>query len=119
MGPLQGLTIIDIAGIGPGPFAALLQADMGADVIRVERSGGSVFAAARNPKLDFLNRNKRGIYINLKEPAGVDTMLTFIEKAGALLEGNFTCRSSLGFTLMTDTELPGFVVLTLQAVMSC
>ena len=119
MGPLQGLTIIDIAGIGPGPFAAMLQADMGADVIRVKRSGGSVFAAARNPKLDFLNRNKRCICINLKEPAGVDTMLTLIEKADALLEGNFTCCSWMGFTLRTNTELPGFVGLTLQAVMSC
>ena len=53
MGPLQGLTIIEIAGIGPGPFAAMLLADMGADVIRVERPGGSMFTAAHNPKLDF------------------------------------------------------------------
>ncbi len=59
MGPLQGLTIIEIAGVGPGPFAAMLLADMGAAVIRVERPGGSMFAAAHNPKLDFLNRNKR------------------------------------------------------------
>jgi alpha-methylacyl-CoA racemase len=88
MGPLKGLTIIEIAGIGPGPFAAMLLADMGADVIRVERPGGSVFAAAHNPKLDFLNRNKRCISINLKEPAGVDTVLTLIEQADALLEGN-------------------------------
>jgi len=88
MGPLQGLTIIEIAGIGPGPFAAMLLADMGADVIRVERPGGSMFTAAHNPKLDFLNRNKRCISINLKEPDGVDTVLTLIEKADALLEGN-------------------------------
>lgn len=88
MGPLQGLTIIEIAGIGPGPFAAMSLADMGANVIRVERPGGSVFAAAHNPKLDFLNRNKRCISINLKEPAGVDTVLTLIESADALLEGN-------------------------------
>jgi crotonobetainyl-CoA:carnitine CoA-transferase CaiB-like acyl-CoA transferase len=59
MGPLKGLTIIEIAGIGPGPFAAMLLADMGADVIRVDRPGGSVFAAARNPKLDFL-RDQEG-----------------------------------------------------------
>jgi alpha-methylacyl-CoA racemase len=88
MGPLAGLTIIEIAGIGPGPFAAMSLADMGANVIRVERPGGSVFAAAYNPKLDFLNRNKRCISINLKEPAGVDTVLTLIEQADALLEGN-------------------------------
>ena len=88
MGPLQGLTIIEIAGIGPGPFAAMLLADMGADVIRVERPGGSMFTAAHNPKLDFLNRNKRCISINLKDPVGVDTVLQLLEKADALLEGN-------------------------------
>ncbi|MCB1689985.1 MAG: CoA transferase [Halioglobus sp.] len=88
MGPLQGLTIIEITGIGPGPFAAMLLADMGADVIRVERPGGSMFTAAHNPKLDFLNRNKRCISIDLKNAAGVDTVLTLLEKADALLEGN-------------------------------
>jgi alpha-methylacyl-CoA racemase len=88
MGPLQGLTIIEIAGIGPGPFAAMLLADMGANVIRVERPGGSMFTAAHNPKLDFLNRNKRCISINLKHPDGVETVLTLLEKAAALLEGN-------------------------------
>ena len=88
MGPLQGLTIIEISGIGPGPFAAMLLADMGAEVIRVERPGGSMFTAAHNPKLDFLNRNKRCISVNLKERDGVDTVLTLLEKADALQEGN-------------------------------
>lgn len=88
MGPLQGVTIIEIAGIGPGPFTAMLLADMGADVIRVERPGGSMFTAAHNPKMDFLNRNKRCISVNLKEPDGVDTVLCLLEKADALLEGN-------------------------------
>ena len=88
MGPLQGLTIIEISGIGPGPFAAMLLADMGAEVIRVERPGGNMFTAAHNPKLDFLNRNKRCISVNLKERDGVDTVLTLLEKADALLEGN-------------------------------
>ena len=88
MGPLQGLTIIEISGIGPGPFAAMLLADMGADVIRVERPGGSMFTAAHNPKLDFLNRNKRCISVDLKQSEGVDTVLTLLDKADALLEGN-------------------------------
>tara|TARA_R110002073_G_scaffold90101_1_gene212940 strand:- start:7696 stop:8850 length:1155 start_codon:yes stop_codon:yes gene_type:complete len=88
MGPLKGQTIIEIAGIGPGPFAAMLLADMGADVIRVERPGGSMFTATQNTKLDFLNRNKRCISINLKNPDGVDTVLTLLEQADALLEGN-------------------------------
>ena len=88
MGPLKGLTIIEIAGLGPGPFAAMLLADMGANVIRVERPGGSLFAAAHQPKLDFLNRNKRCISIDLKAPGGVDTVLAMVEQADALLEGN-------------------------------
>lgn len=88
MGPLKGVTIIEIAGLGPGPFAAMLLADMGANVIRVERPGGSMFAAAQNVKLDFLNRNKRCISINLKTAEGVETALSLIEQADALLEGN-------------------------------
>ena len=88
MGPLKGLTVIEIAGIGPGPFAAMSLADMGADVIRVERPGGSMFSNAQEPRLDFLNRGKRCISVNLKNPDGVDTVLRLVEKADALLEGN-------------------------------
>jgi len=87
MGPLQGLTIIEISGIGPGPFAAMSLADLGAEVIRVERPGGSMFTAAHNPRLDLLNRGKRCICVNLKSPEGVETVLKMIEKADALLEG--------------------------------
>lgn len=87
MGPLQGITIIEIAGIGPGPFGAMSLADMGADVIRVERPGGSMFTAAHNTKLDFLNRGKRCICINLKTPEGVDTVLRLIDKADGFIEG--------------------------------
>lgn len=88
MGPLQGITVIEIAGLGPGPFAAMLLADMGAEVIRVERPGGSMFATGQNPRLDFLNRNKRCISVDLKHADGIDTVLTILEKADALLEGN-------------------------------
>jgi alpha-methylacyl-CoA racemase len=87
MGPLQGLTIIEIAGIGPGPFAAMSLADMGANVIRVERPGGSMFTAAYKGRLDFLNRGKRCICVNLKTPEGVETVLRLIEKADGLVEG--------------------------------
>jgi alpha-methylacyl-CoA racemase len=88
MGPLQGLTIIEIAGLGPGPFAAMLLADMGANVIRVERPGGGLFGDMQNLKLDILNRNKRCISINLKHEDGVATLLTLLESADGLLEGN-------------------------------
>lgn len=88
MGPLQGITVIEIAGIGPGPFAAMSLADMGADVIRVERPGGGLFAAQQDTRLDLLNRGKRCIGIDLKTPEGIDTVLTLVARADALLEGN-------------------------------
>lgn len=88
MGPLQGLTIIEIAGLGPGPFAAMLLGDMGANVIRVERPGGGLFGDVQQPQLDVLNRNKRCVCIDLKKPGGVETVLALLEKADALLEGN-------------------------------
>jgi len=88
MGPLKGLTVIEIAGLGPGPFAAMLLGDMGADVIRVERPGGGLFGGAQQPQLDVLNRNKRCICVNLKAPGGVETVLALAAKADALLEGN-------------------------------
>lgn len=84
MGPLQGMKVIEIAGLGPGPFCAMLLADMGADVIRVERS--SKFGVV-NPKFDFLNRGKRSIVVDLKKPEGVETVLKLVEKADIILEG--------------------------------
>lgn len=83
MGPLQGVKIIEIAGIGPGPFCAMMLADMGAEVIRVERAGAPM---AGNPK-DFLNRGRQSIAINLKTPEGVETVLRFCESADAVIEG--------------------------------
>lgn len=88
MGPLAGITIIEIAGIGPGPFAAMSLADMGANVIRVERPGGGLFAAQQDTRLDVLNRGKRCIAVDLKTAEGVSTVLSLVEKADALLEGN-------------------------------
>ena len=88
MGPLKGYTIIEIAGLGPGPFAAMSLADMGANVIRVERPQGGLFAAQQDTRLDLLNRNKRCIGLDLKTAEGVATALALIEQADALLEGN-------------------------------
>lgn len=88
MGPLAGLTIIEIAGLGPGPFAAMSLADMGANVIRVERPGGGLFAAQQSTELDLLNRSKRCIGIDLKTPEGVATVLAMVAQADGLLEGN-------------------------------
>lgn len=84
MGPLKGMKVVEIAGLGPGPFCAMLLADMGADVIRVERS--AKFGVV-NPKFDFLNRGKRSIVVDLKKPEGVETVLKLVEKADIILEG--------------------------------
>ncbi|HLO34983.1 MAG TPA: CaiB/BaiF CoA-transferase family protein, partial [Candidatus Deferrimicrobium sp.] len=83
MGPLAGLKIIEIAGIGPGPYAAMLLADLGADVVRVDRPG----AVSMNAEKDVLNRGRPSIAVDLKSPDGVETVLRLVEQADALIEG--------------------------------
>jgi len=87
MGPLQGTKVVEIAGIGPGPFAAMLLADMGAEVIRVERAGAVRGPAPDAPHPDILRRGRRNIAIDLKHPDGVATLLDLVERADALIEG--------------------------------
>ncbi len=89
-GPLENARIIEIAGIGPGPFAGMVLSDMGADVIRVDRPGGSptgLGAAPGTERFDVLNRNRRTIEIDLKHPDGPPTLLRIIETADGLIEG--------------------------------
>jgi len=71
MGPLSGKTIIEFAGLGPGPYAGMMLADMGAEVIRVERPGGQWLTAGGNPKYDVHNRGKSSICINMKSAEGI------------------------------------------------
>ncbi len=87
MGPLSGYTIIELAGIGPAPFCATLLADMGAEVIRVDRTKPSGLGLEMETKYNVLNRGRRSIAIDLKSPRGVDTVLRMVEKADALIEG--------------------------------
>ena len=87
MGPLSGKRIIEIAGIGPGPFCAMLLSDLGAEVIRVDRASTVADELPDFPSLDLLNRGRRSIGINLKDPAGVATVLKLIESSDALIEG--------------------------------
>ncbi len=87
MGPLEGITIIEIVGLGPAPFAAMLLADLGADVIRIDRPGGGTFGDHDKPELDLLNRGKRSVCVNLKTEEGVETVLRLLETADGLLEG--------------------------------
>jgi alpha-methylacyl-CoA racemase len=88
MGPLQGVRIIEIGGIGPGPFAGMLLADMGAEVLRVERASGSMASQWPNPELDILSRGRRCVCINLKHPDGAALVLELVQRADALFEGN-------------------------------
>ncbi len=86
-GPLTGYRIIEIAGIGPGPFAAMLLSDMGAEVIRVDRAQAVRGPAPDTPHYDVMLRNRRNIALDLKHPDGVATLLDLVEGADALIEG--------------------------------
>ena len=86
-GPLQGVHILELAGIGPGPFAAMMLSDMGAEVIRVERCQAVPASPPERPAWDVLQRGRRNLALDLKHPDAVETLLTLVEKADALLEG--------------------------------
>ncbi len=87
MGPLQGIRIIELAGIGPGPFCAMILSDLGAEVIRVDRAGAVRGGDPSNPPRDVTLRGRRSIGLDLKKPEGVETLLTLIESADGLMEG--------------------------------
>ena len=85
MGVLDGIRIIEFAGIGPGPFCGMLLADMGAEVILIERSGGKdPMSMGQNA---IVNRGKRSLELNLKDPLAVDAVLRLIATADGLIEG--------------------------------
>ncbi len=88
-GPLAGLKIVEFAGIGPGPFAAMLFADMGAEVIRIERRGVSrrPLSLLNAGPFDVLNRGRRAVAVDLKRPAGVQVALRLVAQADGLIEG--------------------------------
>jgi alpha-methylacyl-CoA racemase len=87
-GPLSGYTIIELAGIGPGPFAGMLLADMGADVIRVERAQAvPAPGSPSRPNVMIAERGRRSIGVDLKQAEGRETVLKLVEKADALFEG--------------------------------
>jgi alpha-methylacyl-CoA racemase len=86
MGPLRGLRVVEMAGIGPGPFAGMLLADMGAEVLRVERPAPST-PIVDDPRFDLLNRGKRSVVLDLKSPAGVEAALELCGTAEVLIEG--------------------------------
>ena len=85
MGPLNGFRLLEIAGIGPGPYCAMVLSDMGAEVVRVVRPGPDPFAS--RPSHDLLSRGRRSIAVDLKRRDGVDTVLRLVDRADGLFEG--------------------------------
>ena len=85
-GPLRGLRVIELAGIGPAPFCAMHLADLGADVVRVDRLGGGS-PLRGDARFDLLNRGKRSIEIDLKHEQGPELVLQLVDRADILLEG--------------------------------
>ncbi|WP_432478083.1 CaiB/BaiF CoA transferase family protein [Nocardioides sp. GXQ0305] len=83
-GPLRGVRVVEIAGIGPGPHACMLLADLGADVIRLERPGGGLLSAGRH---DVMNRGRPSVALDLKQPGAVRTVLDLVADADVLVEG--------------------------------
>ena len=87
MGPLHGLKVVELASIGPGPMAAMLLADLGATVIRVDRKVPSGLGVQRPERFDLLLRNRRSVPLDLKDPAAVQLVLKMVDKADVLIEG--------------------------------
>jgi len=87
LGPLNGVKIIEITGIGPGPFAAMMLSDMGAEILRVDRLQSVAATLPSEYSRDFLARGRRSIAVDLKNPEGVATVLRLVEGADGLLEG--------------------------------
>ena len=87
MGPLKGIRIVELAGIGPGPMAAMLLADLGATVLRIDRAEPADLGVKRPSKYNLLTRNRQCIELDLKEPECVERVLQFVDSADALIEG--------------------------------
>src|SRR5580704_5420652 len=90
MGPLAGIKIIELAGIGPGPFCAMLLADLGAEVVRVDRAanvGTDTDRDGNDARFNLLARGRRNIAVDLKNKTGVDAVLRLIDRVDALIEG--------------------------------
>ncbi len=84
MGPLRGVKVIEVGGIGPGPFCGMMLSDMGAEIVRIERKGQF---AASEPKFEVLTRNRRSVQMDLRKAEGVKAVLRMVEQADALQEG--------------------------------
>ncbi len=86
-GPLQGIKVVELAGIGPGPMCAMLLSDLGAEVIRVDRLAPADLGIDSGRRFNVLNRGRRSIAVDLKSPEGVEVVLKLVEQADAFIEG--------------------------------
>lgn len=86
-GPLQGMKVVEMVGLGPAPFCAMMLADMGAEVIRIDRPGRSGGIMPDEVRFDVTARGRRSVAIDLKRPGGTDAVLRLIDRADVLIEG--------------------------------
>ncbi|MGF1618370.1 MAG: CaiB/BaiF CoA transferase family protein [Acidimicrobiia bacterium] len=86
-GPLEGIIVVELAGLGPAPFCGMVLADFGADVIRVDRVGGGATPLPLEPRFDLHQRGKRSIGVDLKHPDGRKVVLELVSRSDALIEG--------------------------------
>lgn len=87
-GPLSGLKVVEFAGLGPGPFCGMLLADLGAEVVQIDRPGSSTKHYGLDPARNLLHRGRRSIVLDLKQPDDVEKALRLVEKADAVIEAN-------------------------------
>ncbi len=106
-GPLTGVRVLDLTGLGPGPYCAMLLGDLGADVVRVERPGSGRFA---EPEKYIPHRSRRSAVINLASPTGVDLVLRMVEGADVLIDHDVNYLSITGALgrFKRDGERPVF-----------
>ncbi|MFZ1909243.1 MAG: CoA transferase, partial [Burkholderiales bacterium] len=87
MGPLAGIRVLELEAIGPGPFAGMLLADMGADVLLIDRPAATDLGLKRERWNDVMMRGRRSVTLDLKSLQGVEAALALIARADALIEG--------------------------------
>ena len=87
MGPLHGYRIVELGAIGPGPFCAMMLADMGADVIRLDRHEAADLGLKRETRFATLNRGRKSVAINLKSPGAAAVVMRLVRSADGLIEG--------------------------------
>lgn len=87
MGPLEGYKIVELAGIGPGPMCGMLLAELGAEVVSIDRLQDSGLGVGMPSKFSLLRRSRRSLAVDLKQPQGVDAVMRLVEQADALIEG--------------------------------